>query len=161
MRTLKTFYSERSIIMLERKTGLGYSEFFNSEVIDREEDTGVKWVWGFISGGVSVMPVDRGQKARDLSEESQEIILDVYENLKDSLGFVSYFNISELAGIELPDIMSQVLSWEKQGLAKRTVNRMGYCEAFKIVVNKTITSYRRNDRRSFAFRRPRKIRRVR
>ena len=109
-------------------------EYIIAKEREFERDSGVKWSAVHEAGGYRFDPVDEGiPVASSVAEDDLEAIRYACgQQDKDVTGYVSYLRISEATGIGLRRLMPIVKWMEKQGMARRTGNRMGKVHAFKL-----------------------------
>ena len=134
---MNTFWTDRTVNRNADKAGIRPVEWVDMQRKQYEKMTGVKWSWYTAHGGYQIDPVDDGIPVSEVGMDIVAEVMDAYiATEKDAFGYVSYMQVTHKSGLRLDDIMRAVKWMEKQGEARRTVNRMGKGYAFKIVGEK-------------------------
>ena len=133
---MKNFWNEQTVNRNADRAGFANShEYIRAKEKEFERDSGVKWSAEHTAGGYRFDPVDEGiPVASSVADDDLASIRYVYEQMdKGGTGYVSYLRVSEDSGISLRRLMPIVRWMEKQGTARRTINRMGKAYAFKLI----------------------------
>ena len=133
---MKNFWIEQTVNRNSDRAGFpNPHEYIRAKEKEFERDSGVAWSASHEAGGYVFNPVDDGvPTALSVAEDDLVLIRYAYGQMaKDVTGYVSYLRVSERSGISLRRLMPMVKWMEKQGMARRTVNRMGKVYAFKLI----------------------------
>jgi putative nucleotidyltransferase with HDIG domain len=133
---MRTFWTEQTVNRSYDKAGFtNPQEYLTAKQKEFEKSTGVKWSVQHVNAGYAFHPIDEGVAvANTVSDEDVAAIRRVYDELpKDFTGYVTYLSASEKTDIGLRRLMPIVKWLEKEGKARRTVDRMGKGYAFKLV----------------------------
>lgn len=132
---MKNFWTESTVNRNADRAGFPNPEaYLTAKEKEFERDSGVKWSASHGGGGYTFHPVDEGiPVANSVSPEDLELIRYAYKKMVAEFPYVTYLAIHEKTGISLKRLMSIVKWMEKNGQARRTVNRMGKVHAFKLL----------------------------
>lgn len=133
--TMKNFWTEAVVNRNSDKAGFSNPhEYLLAKQREFERDSGVRWSVSHGGGGYMFHPVDEGVPvASSVSDEDVKMIGWAYGRIeKDVTGYVTYLDTSEESGIGLRRLIPIIKWMERQGRARRTVNRMGKGFAFKL-----------------------------
>jgi len=139
---MKTFWTEATVHQNMKRLGFQNPQEYTLSIQTKlESSTGVKWSICRSNGGYAFHPIDEGISARDsVSDKDVTLIREAYEELpKDHTGYVNYQRMSEKADMRLSRLIPIIKWMEKNGMALRTVDRMGKGYAFKLLAEKLQT----------------------
>jgi hypothetical protein len=130
------FWTEETVSRNADKEGIPFADWLMNKQREFEQNTGVKWSAEQIHAGYNFLPCDEGVSAMpSMGRNTEQKIQNMYETVKgDSMsGYVTYFGMWDNTSWDLKGLMAAIKYLEKQGKARRTVNRMGKGTAFKLV----------------------------
>jgi hypothetical protein len=132
---MKNFWTHETANRRAEAEGMGSADWIMAKQREFEANTGVKWSVANQQGGYMLHPIDDGVPVmHPVPRDTVQKIKAAYEAAdKDFTGYVTYLQINEDKGFDLKGLMAAIKGMEKDGLARRTVNRMGKGYAFKLV----------------------------
>jgi len=133
---MRNFWTEQTVNRNADRAGFSNpQEYLLAKKREFEADSGVRWSVVHGGGGYTFHPVDEGVPVpADVPEGTVSSLRTGYMlSERDFGGYVTYLAAHETTDIPLFDLMGVVRWMERQGMARRTVDRMGKGYAFKLV----------------------------
>jgi len=130
------FWAEETVSRNAEKEGIPFHEWVSNKQKEFEQRTGVRWSAEQAHAGYNFLPTDEGiQPMSSVNPDTERKIRNAYLSLKgDSFtGYVTYFEVWEETSWDLKGLTAAIKNLEKQGKARRTINRMGKGVAFKLI----------------------------
>lgn len=133
---MRYYWTEETVNRKADSEGIRPQEWVEARRKEFESNTGVKWGAASQHGGYAFHPIDDGMPVmHPVPRDTAQKIRIAYEAIgKDSTGYVSYLQVYEHTGWDLKGLMAAIKGMERDGQARRTVDRMGKGYAFKLLV---------------------------
>lgn len=134
--TKRVFWTDETVNRNSDKAGFSNPhEWCMAKQRELEKETSVKWSWYNAHGGYKFDAIDEGLPIANMVAESDlDSIRYSYKNApKDFTEYVDYLTIAKATNISLRRLIPIIKWMEKEGIAKRTINRMGKGYAFKLM----------------------------
>jgi hypothetical protein len=130
------FWTEETVSRNANSEGIPFHEWVLNKQREFEKRTGVRWSAEQVHAGYNFLPTDEGiPPMPSVSPDTERKIRNVYLSLKGDgfSGYVTYFEVWEKTSWDLKGLAAAIKNLEKQGKARRTINRMGKGVCFKLV----------------------------
>jgi len=130
---MKHFWTDNTIRMKASEEGISPHEWILQKEKSLGETYDMKWSASPGGGGYSFYPIDDGVEPIASPQYAEKIVRAYWELPKpEVIGYVTYLQVWSAMNTSMKIIMGVVKWMEKQGFARRTVDRMGKVYAFKL-----------------------------